>query len=73
MADDGDDVSTFTLGYNGEGWGGGLVIATNDGEGWLQLDTTHLVAVSTTALSQLMQQSALLMTQLIQKLVLMQF
>jgi len=32
-ADDADDVSTFTLGYNGEGFGGGLVIASNDGEG----------------------------------------
>ena len=32
-ADDGDDVSTFTLGYDGEGFGGGLVIASNDGEG----------------------------------------
>jgi len=34
-ADDGDDVATFTLGYNGESgnWGGGLVLATNDGEG----------------------------------------
>jgi len=32
-ADDGDDVSTFTLGYDGDGFGGGLVIATNDGEG----------------------------------------
>ena len=31
-ADDGDDVSTFTLGYDGDGFGGGLVIATNDGE-----------------------------------------
>jgi hypothetical protein len=31
-ADNGDDVSTFTLGYNGEGFGGGLVIASNDGE-----------------------------------------
>jgi len=31
--DNGDDVSTFTLGYNGEGFGGGLVIASNDGEG----------------------------------------
>jgi len=31
-ADDGDDVATFTLGYNGDGFGGGLVIATNDGE-----------------------------------------
>jgi len=32
-ADDGDDVATFTLGYNGDGFGGGLVLATNDGEG----------------------------------------
>jgi len=32
-ADDADDVSTFTLGYNGDGFGGGLVIASNDGEG----------------------------------------
>jgi len=32
-ADDADDVTTFTLGYNGEGFGGGLVIASNDGEG----------------------------------------
>jgi len=34
-ADDGDDVSTFTLGYNDESgnWGGALVIASNDGEG----------------------------------------
>jgi len=31
-ADDGDDVSTFTLGYNGEGFGGGLVILSHDGE-----------------------------------------
>jgi len=33
-ADDGDDVATFTLGYNSEdgNWGGGLVLATNDGE-----------------------------------------
>jgi len=31
-ADDGDDVATFTLGYDGEGFGGGLVIATNDGD-----------------------------------------
>ena len=34
-ADDGDDVATFTLGYNGDGFGGGLVLATNDGEGGL--------------------------------------
>ena len=32
-ADNGDDVSTFTLGYDGDGFGGGLVIASNDGEG----------------------------------------
>jgi len=30
--DNGDDVSTFTLGYNGDGFGGGLVFASNDGE-----------------------------------------
>tara|TARA_Y100001978_G_scaffold155978_1_gene141478 strand:- start:409 stop:1374 length:966 start_codon:yes stop_codon:yes gene_type:complete len=30
--DNGDDVTTITLGYNGEGFGGGLVIASNDGE-----------------------------------------
>jgi len=32
-ADNGDDVATFTLGYNGDGFGGGIVIASNDGEG----------------------------------------
>jgi len=33
-ADDADDVSTFTLGYNDESgkWGGGLVLASNDGD-----------------------------------------
>jgi len=31
-ADDGDDVTTVTLGYDGDGFGGGLVIASNDGE-----------------------------------------
>ena len=31
--DNGDDVSTFTLGYDGDGFGGGLIVATNDGEG----------------------------------------
>jgi len=31
--DDSEDVSTFTLGYNADGFGGGLVIASNDGEG----------------------------------------
>jgi len=30
--DDGDDVTTLTLGYNGEGWGGGLVLANHDGD-----------------------------------------
>jgi len=30
--DDGNDVSTFTLGYNGGEFGGGLVIAAYDGE-----------------------------------------
>ena len=30
--DNGDDVTTFTVGYNGEGFGGGLVVASNDGE-----------------------------------------
>jgi len=31
-SDTGDDVATLTLGYNGDGFGGGLVIASNDGE-----------------------------------------
>jgi len=31
-ADDGDDVTTFTLGYNGDGFGGGLILASHDGE-----------------------------------------
>ena len=31
-ADDADDVSTLTLGYNGDGFGGGLVLASNDGD-----------------------------------------
>jgi len=30
--DNGDDVSTLTLGYNGDGFGGGIVIASHDGE-----------------------------------------
>jgi len=38
-ADDGDDVSTFTLGYNGDGFGGGLVIASNDGDAGAGYDT----------------------------------
>ena len=32
-ADNGDDVTTVTLGYDGDGFGGGLIIASNDGEG----------------------------------------
>ena len=32
-SDDGDDVSTLTLGYDGEGWGAGLVLTSQDGEG----------------------------------------
>ncbi len=31
-SDDADDVTTLTLGYNGDGIGGGLVIASNDGD-----------------------------------------
>jgi hypothetical protein len=31
-SDDGDDVATFTLGYNGDGFGGGLVVTTQDGD-----------------------------------------
>ena len=31
-SDTADDVSTFTLGYNGEGFGGGIVFASNDGD-----------------------------------------
>jgi len=30
--DTADDIATFTLGYNGEGFGGGLVLASHDGE-----------------------------------------
>jgi len=32
-SDDGDDVSTLTLGYDGEGWGAGLVLTSQDGDG----------------------------------------
>lgn len=32
-AEDGEDVTTVTLGYDGEGLGGGIVFASNDGEG----------------------------------------
>jgi len=38
-SDDADDVSTFTLGYNGDGFGGGLVIASNDGDAGAGYDT----------------------------------
>jgi len=31
---DGDDVTTFTLGYDGDGFGGGLVLASNESDGW---------------------------------------
>jgi hypothetical protein len=31
-ADDGDDVATFTVGYNGEGFGGGLIVVSHDGD-----------------------------------------
>jgi hypothetical protein len=31
-ADTGNDVTTLTLGYNGDAWGGGLVLASNDGD-----------------------------------------
>jgi len=30
--DNGDDVSTVTLGYNGDGFGGGLILTHNDGD-----------------------------------------
>jgi len=32
-SDDGDDVATLTLGYDGEGWGAGLVLTSQDGDG----------------------------------------
>ena len=32
-SDDGDDVATFTLGYDGDGFGGGLVLTSQDGDG----------------------------------------
>jgi len=32
-SDLGSDVTTLTLGYNGDGFGGGLVLASNDGDG----------------------------------------
>jgi len=36
--DTGDDTTVFSLGYNGEGWGAGLVLANNDGEGTTTAD-----------------------------------
>jgi len=38
-SDDADDVATITLGYNGDGFGGGLVIASNDGDAGDGYDT----------------------------------
>jgi len=32
-ADNADDITTLSFGYNGEGFGGGIVIASNDGDG----------------------------------------
>jgi hypothetical protein len=32
-SDDGDDVATLTLGYDGDGFGGGLVLTSQDGDG----------------------------------------
>merc|ERR1712159_309451 len=32
-SDDGDDVATLTFGYDGEGWGAGLVLTSQDGDG----------------------------------------
>jgi len=32
-SDDGDDVATLTVGYDGEGWGAGLVLTSQDGDG----------------------------------------
>jgi hypothetical protein len=31
-AENGDDVATFTLGYDGDGFGGGIILVNNDGE-----------------------------------------
>jgi len=31
-SDEGDDTTTLTLGYDGDGFGGGVVIASNDGD-----------------------------------------
>jgi len=33
ISGDGEDVSTITIGWDGDGFGGGLAIASNDGEG----------------------------------------
>ncbi len=32
-SDDGDDVSTLTFGYDGDGWGAGIVLTSQDGDG----------------------------------------
>jgi len=32
-SDDGDDVSTLSVGYDGEGWGAGLILTSQDGDG----------------------------------------
>jgi len=32
-SDDGDDVATITVGYDGDGFGGGIVLTSQDGEG----------------------------------------
>tara|TARA_Y100001968_G_scaffold249887_1_gene234829 strand:+ start:1800 stop:2822 length:1023 start_codon:yes stop_codon:yes gene_type:complete len=40
--DTGDDVTTLTLGYDGEGFGGGIVVASNDGN-----DTTTTAGYDT--------------------------
>jgi len=32
-SDEGDDTATFTVGYDGDGFGGGIIVARNDGEG----------------------------------------
>jgi len=46
--DDGNDVTTFTLGYNGDGFGGGLIVASNDGDvGTVGYDTFGIGAYYT--------------------------
>jgi len=43
----GSDVSTLTLGYNGDGFGGGLVVASNDGDDSVGYDTFGIGAYYT--------------------------